>query len=92
MNILHIINPVKSCIFPFAERLIQSYFLIVRKNIQDSVPKSIMHFLVNFVRDNLQSELVGALYKQEAITSLLAESEHISQRRTEAQEMLEVRF
>ncbi|XP_072026813.1 dynamin-1-like protein isoform X2 [Amphiura filiformis] len=71
------------------KRLIQSYFLIVRKNIQDSVPKSIMHFLVNFVRDNLQSELVGALYKQDAIENLLSESEHISQRRTEAQEMLE---
>ncbi len=49
-----------------------------------------MHFLVNFVRDNLQSELVGALYKQDAIEALLSESEHISQRRTEAQEMLEV--
>lgn len=26
------------------ERLIKSYFLIVRKNIQDSVPKAVMHF------------------------------------------------
>ena len=48
----------------FIERLIKSYFLIVRKNIQDTVPKAIMHFLVNFVQDNLQSELVSHLYKQ----------------------------
>ncbi|TRY56112.1 hypothetical protein DNTS_015244 [Danionella cerebrum] len=37
------------------ERLIKSYFLIVRKNIQDSVPKAVMHFLVNHVKDSLQS-------------------------------------
>uniref|UniRef100_A0A3Q3XAG8 Dynamin-1-like protein n=1 Tax=Mola mola TaxID=94237 RepID=A0A3Q3XAG8_MOLML len=38
------------------ERLIKSYFLIVRKNIQDSVPKAVMHFLVNHVKDCLQSD------------------------------------
>lgn len=77
-------------VFCFTERLIQSYFLIVRKNIQDSVPKAIMHFLVNHVQDNLQSELVGKLYKQDAIETLLKESEHMSQRRKDAQEMLQV--
>ncbi len=49
-----------------------------------------MHFLVNFVKDNLQSELVSSLYKQEEISSLLSESEHIGQRRKEAAEMLKV--
>ena len=76
--------------FLFSERLIKSYFYIVRKSIQDSVPKAIMHFLVNFVKNNLQSELVSSLYKQEEISSLLSESEHIGQRRTEAAEMLKV--
>lgn len=71
------------------ERLIKSYFYIVRKGIQDSVPKAIMHFLVNFVKDNLQSELVSSLYKQDQIESLLTESEHIGQRRKEAAEMLQ---
>ena len=73
-----------------SERLIKSYFYIVRKSIQDSVPKAIMHFLVNFVKNNLQSELVSSLYKQEEISSLLSESEHIGRRRTEAAEMLKV--
>ena len=73
------------------ERLIRSYFLIIRKNIQDSVPKAIMHFLVNFVKDNLQSELVTHLYKQEHFDSLLKESEQIAVRRQEANEMLKVK-
>nr|KAG5691678.1 hypothetical protein BaRGS_014133 [Batillaria attramentaria] len=73
------------------ERLIKSYFMIVRKNIQDSTPKAIMHFLVNFIKDNLQSELVSQLYKREEIETLLEESEHIAARRKEASEMLQVK-
>ncbi|XP_033491047.1 dynamin-1-like protein isoform X1 [Epinephelus fuscoguttatus] len=70
------------------ERLIKSYFLIVRKNIQDSVPKAVMHFLVNHVKDCLQSELVGQLYKTSLLTDLLTESEDMAQRRNEAADML----
>jgi len=71
------------------ERLIKSYFMIVRKNIQDSTPKAIMHFLVNFVKDHLQSELVSTLYRKEEIETLLEESSHIAARRKEASEMLQ---
>ncbi|XP_015721852.1 dynamin-1-like protein isoform X4 [Coturnix japonica] len=70
------------------ERLIKSYFLIVRKNIQDSVPKAVMHFLVNHVKDTLQSELVGQLYKSLLLDDLLTESEDMAQRRKEAADML----
>nr|XP_032511723.1 dynamin-1-like protein isoform X5 [Danaus plexippus plexippus] len=70
------------------ERLIKSYFYIVRKSIKDSVPKAVMHFLVNYVKDNLQSELVTHLYKSDQAESLLNESEHIAQRRREAADML----
>jgi len=70
------------------ERLIKSYFYLTRKSIQDSVPKSVMHFMVNYTKDNLQSELVRSLYKADQIESLLSESEHIGQRRKEAAEML----
>ncbi|KAG1653448.1 Dynamin-1-like protein [Nymphon striatum] len=70
------------------ERLIKSYFMIVKKSIQDSIPKAIMHFLVNFVKDNLQSELVTHLYKHDHYTALLQESDHVAVRRKEAAEML----
>ncbi|XP_031788345.1 dynamin-1-like protein isoform X2 [Nasonia vitripennis] len=70
------------------ERLIKSYFYIVRKSIQDSVPKAVMHFLVNYVKDNLQSELVTHLYKSDHAEHLLNESEHIAVRRKEAADML----
>lgn len=70
------------------ERLIKSYFYIVRKSIQDTVPKAVMHFLVNYVKDNLQSELVTHLYKADNADELLNESEHVAQRRKEAADML----
>ncbi|KAL5966436.1 Dynamin-1-like protein [Taenia solium] len=69
-------------------QLIRSYFQIVRKNILDSVPKAIMNFLVNYVKDNLQSELVSNLYKNDEYDGLLKESENVAQRRREASEML----
>ncbi|XP_043480680.1 dynamin-1-like protein [Leptopilina heterotoma] len=70
------------------ERLIKSYFYIVRKSIQDSIPKAVMHFLVNYVKDNLQSELVTHLYKSDQAEALLNESEHIAVRRKETANML----
>jgi dynamin 1-like protein len=77
-------------LFGVTEQLIKSYFYIVRKSIQDSVPKAVMHFLVNYVRDNLQSELVTHLYKSDHAEELLSESEHMAVRRKEAADMLEV--
>ena len=50
-----------------------------------------MHFLVNHVKDYLQSELVTHLYRQYQIDLLLSESEHIAQRRKETSDILEVR-
>jgi len=51
-----------------------------------------MHFLVNYVKDNLQSELVTHLYKSEKAETLLNESDHIAVRRKEAADMLKVRL
>ncbi|CDW52841.1 dynamin 1 protein [Trichuris trichiura] len=63
------------------ERLVQSYFAIVRTQVQDTIPKTIMHFLVNHVKDNLQSELVKQLYHPEMLDDLLEESEHVKKQR-----------
>jgi dynamin 1-like protein len=43
--------------------LIESYFDIARKNFIDMVPKTIMYYLVNHVRDVMQNELVAELYR-----------------------------
>ena len=82
------VNTPTFSVIHFSERLIKSYFYIVRKSIQDSVPKAIMHFLVNYIKDQLQSSLVSSLYKADQIGTLLSESEHIGLRRKEAAEML----
>lgn len=43
--------------------LVESYFDIVRKNLQDSVPKAVMHFLVLHVQRGLQQFLIRTLYR-----------------------------
>ncbi|BHF73642.1 Dynamin-1-like protein [Sparganum proliferum] len=84
----HQLTPTEQRDCDLIGQLIHSYFQIVRKNILDTVPKAIMNFLVNYVKDNLQSELVSKLYKSEECDQLLKESEHVAQRRREAAEML----
>ena len=70
------------------EKLITSYFLIVRKSIQDSIPKAVMHCLVNYVKEELQSELVSELYKTEAYDELMEEASEMIVRRKEVSEMV----
>ena len=61
--------------------LLVSYYGIVRKNLQDSVPKAIMHFLVNAVRGNIQNELVAELYKEGEFDEMLKETDDAVRRR-----------
>lgn len=53
--------------------LVECYFDIVRKNLQDAVPKAVMHFLVLFVQRGLQQRLIRTLYRYAGhlFTSLL---------------------
>ena len=71
------------------EKLIESYFKIVRKNILDTIPKTVMHFLVNYVKDNIQNELVVHLYQPSEYEGLLKEAEYVTERREEVSQMLE---
>ncbi len=70
--------------------LIQSYFDIVKKNFMDMVPKTIMHFLVNKFRDGLQNQLVGSLYTQKHMTTLLQETDDVAARRRNCREVKEL--
>jgi dynamin 1-like protein len=69
---------------------INTYYHIVRKNVQDLVPKAIMHHFVNNVIENLQKMLIAEIYKEDQAEEILTESNNISARRKEASEMLEV--
>jgi dynamin 1-like protein len=61
--------------------LIESYFDIVRKRLQDMVPKAIITFLVNKSKETLQATLVTKLYKPENVTVLMKEGTEAAQRR-----------
>lgn len=70
--------------------LILSYFNIVKKNIQDSVPKAVMCFLVNHVKKDMQSELVKTLYKEQLFPTLLKEADDIAEKRMSCLELLDI--
>lgn len=67
--------------------LVDSYFTIVRKNFTDLVPKTVMYMLVNHVRDSLQNELVGELYRDGEMANLLKEADDVASRRQTCAEM-----
>ena len=71
------------------QTLLVSYFNIVRKNVKDLTPKTIMHFLVNNSKDSMQNELVAALYREDQFDALLEESPQIAQRRAQCKQLLE---
>lgn len=71
------------------ERLISSYFYIVRKTVEDVVPKTIMHSLVNNAKNNIQHILLDKMLK--GCEGLLSESEATQQMRRETKTLMEVR-
>ncbi|CAM6099196.1 unnamed protein product [Calypogeia fissa] len=70
--------------------LLKSYYDIVRKNIQDSVPKAIMHFLVNHVKRELHSVFIRKLYRESLFEEMLQEKEEIAVKRKRCKEILRV--
>jgi len=61
--------------------LIESYFKVVRKKVADSVPKTIMFLLVNYVRDALEHELISEIFQDKDILHLMKENVDVSIRR-----------
>merc|ERR1719232_176759 len=70
------------------QNLIYSYFNIVKKNISDLVPKTIMAFLVNESRKIAQSELVAQIYKTDNLESLLVEDPMVVEQRNRCQKTI----
>jgi len=61
--------------------LLDNYLGIVKKNVVDSVPKTVMHFMVNSLKDVIQSECVARLYKEESFGGLLEEAHDVQSQR-----------
>ena len=68
--------------------LLRSYFAIVRSSLLDTVPKAVMHFLVNSVRTGLQQHLIRTLYRDDLFAELLREAPELAQHRRYLRERL----
>lgn len=63
--------------------LVDSYMSIINKCIRDLIPKTIMHLMINNVKDFINSELLAQLYSSEDQNTLMEESVEQAQRRDE---------
>ncbi|XP_072981531.1 dynamin-related protein 3B-like [Typha angustifolia] len=70
--------------------LLKSYYDIVRKNIEDAVPKAIMHFLVNHTKRELHNVLIRKLYRENLLEEMLREPDDVMVKRKRIQEILRV--
>jgi dynamin 1-like protein len=70
--------------------LLKSYYDIVRKIIQDAVPKAIMHFLVNHVKRELHSVFIRKLYRESLFEEMMQEKEDVAVNRKHCKEILRV--
>jgi len=70
--------------------LLDSYFGIVKKNIRDTVPKTIMYFLIHQTAENLHSHLLQTLYSEDNLDKLLEESQEIMEKRETAKRNLDI--
>jgi hypothetical protein len=66
--------------------LINEYFALEKKKIEDSIPKIIMHSLINYMKENARCELDGHLNVNE---NLLEEAEGVGEMRKEAELKME---
>jgi len=70
------------------KNLISSYYHVVKKNINDLVPKTIMCFLVNQSKIMAEKEMVSQLYKTEELADLLQEDPNLAKKRKNCRETL----
>ncbi|KAJ1387031.1 GTPase effector domain [Sesbania bispinosa] len=68
--------------------LLRSYYDIVRKNVEDLVPKAIMHFLVNNTKRELHNVFIEKLYREDLFEEMLQEPDEIAAKRKHCRELL----
>ena len=74
-------TPVEKVDVAVLKQLINSYFAISKRTVSDLVPKSIMYNLIIASKDDIQTELLQALYKDDKMDSLVRENDFTRQRR-----------
>ena len=70
------------------KNLIASYFRIVKINMIDLVPKAIMAFLVNDIKNKAQMALVEKVYLKDNLDTLLVEDPQIVRQREECSQLI----
>eukprot|EP00252_Welwitschia_mirabilis_P025374 TRINITY_DN7890_c0_g2_i1.p1 TRINITY_DN7890_c0_g2~~TRINITY_DN7890_c0_g2_i1.p1 ORF type:complete len:461 (+),score=106.86 TRINITY_DN7890_c0_g2_i1:84-1385(+) len=70
--------------------LLRSYYDIVRKNIQDMIPKTIMHFLVNQAKRELHGVFIRKLYRENLFEEMLQEKGDVVEKRKRCNELFKV--
>ncbi|KAK7319506.1 hypothetical protein RJT34_04227 [Clitoria ternatea] len=68
--------------------LLRSYYDIVKKNVEDLVPKAIMHFLVNNTKRELHNVFIEKLYREDLFEDMLQEPEEVAMKRKHCREVL----
>jgi hypothetical protein len=82
-------DPEKILITELRNR-IDAYFAIVLRNVRDSVPKAVGHFLVRATQDNLQFSLYNHINKSQTFKNLLSEPANVTMERETMQNTLDV--
>ncbi|CAO2815766.1 unnamed protein product [Amaranthus hypochondriacus] len=70
--------------------LLRSYYDIVRKNVEDSVPKAIMHFLVNHTKRELHNVFIKKLYRENLFEEMLQEPDGLAIKRKQTRDKLRI--
>ncbi|EAW99236.1 hCG1731070, partial [Homo sapiens] len=69
------------------QNLVDSYMAIVNKNMQDLMPKTIIHLMINNTKEFIFSELLANLYSRGEQNTLMGESAEQAQGRNEMRRM-----
>lgn len=69
--------------------LLRSYYDIVRKNVEDLVPKAIMHFLVNNTKRELRNVFIKKIYREDLYEEMLQEPDEVTMKRKRCRELLQ---
>jgi len=71
-------------------KLLNSYYDIAKKNVQDNVTKAIWHFLVNQSREEITRAVITDVYTHADAKRLLQESDRVVERRKYLQSEIEM--